>query len=149
MKKTPLILVAFLALFASCQQKPIPEGILDTAAITNLLTEVYMVEGLYMERTNNKPENMTNEIASTYDSLFKKYDLTPELFEKNLNYYSEHAEIYDTIHKRITQRLSYIDTTFCTNDTTQIEEEEIEEDTIATEEQDSVIKNPLQLLFSE
>lgn len=101
MKKTKLILIAFVALLVGCHNEPLPEGILDQEAMTNLLTDVYLLEGFYADRTNNQLDSVASEIRTSYDSLFHKHNVTPEQFENNLAYYAGQDDIYDSINQHV------------------------------------------------
>ena len=105
MKKIKLILISFSALLISCHSEPLPEGILNQKAMTELLTDVYLLEGAYTNYTKDQLDSATNQIKIDYDSLFHKHKITPEQFETNLTYYAEHATEYDTINQRVLRNI--------------------------------------------
>ena len=107
MKRNLYIVLATVMLLVGCKQhtKPLPDGILDTATMTQFMTEVIQLESFYAQESKNQLENLSNEIAISYDNLLADYNLTPESFEANLNYYSKHSDLYDSIHQRIIKNL--------------------------------------------
>ena len=106
MKKTVtfIILLTLTALNMSCGDR-VPRGVLDEETMVDFLVEAYQLEGFYAVESGYKYKSMKPQIVASYDSLFGKYGLTPESFDKTVEYSLKHAEQYEAIHQRVVDTL--------------------------------------------
>ncbi|QYJ69305.1 DUF4296 domain-containing protein [Flavobacterium litorale] len=97
-----------------------------------LLTEDEMVDILYditllQSMRSFKPQTLNDNNITTGNYVYAKYDIDSTTFVQNHNYYATQLDVYDRIHKRVTERIKK-------------EKEPIEEAVLAKAKQDSIDK---------
>lgn len=92
-------------LLAACHRDRIPADIIQPDTMVNFLTEAYLIEGFYAIESNYQYKEVTPQIQASYDMLLTKYHLTDDDFNRSVEYYTRHPELYDTIHARAIRHL--------------------------------------------
>ena len=103
--RTLLWLCLFLPLFYACHHERIPADVMQPDTMVNFLTEAYLLEGFYAIESNYQYQEVAPQIQASYDSLLSKYHVTGDDFNRSVDYYTRHPELYDTIHARAIRRL--------------------------------------------
>lgn len=102
---TAAILLTCIA--AGCHRSaPVPEGVLDQQAYVDLLTDLYLAEGLFAVESDFSYQHLDSSLVSAYDTLLARHRATPETFEISTAYYLQHRELSQQIHEQVMQNLS-------------------------------------------
>lgn len=104
------LLVAFAAIIiTSCgtpkarQQKP--KVLISQNTLTQVLTDVHLVEAAMNMRRNNGQE-FENQKNAIFDSVFAHYSITPQILEDNLLYYNQQPQIMEKVYQDIIDSLT-------------------------------------------
>jgi hypothetical protein len=99
-----LRIFALFALLLGCNQGK-PDHILETEAFIPVLRDILIadngVEALGLDVIGRNIER-----ERRYQIIYKKYQLTPETFLQNFEYYREKPEVMDEMYARIVDDLS-------------------------------------------
>ena len=111
--KIILSLLSILLLACTAPKTEILTGILSEAEFANMLKEVHLAEAAF-ERTKSKGlKNAKNTLANSYQSIYKKHDISASTFSKSLDYYAENPEklekIYTDVLGQLTNERSTLD----------------------------------------
>jgi hypothetical protein len=85
---------------SACMSDKTPNDIINHDRMTNLLTEVHLIDGrLYLVK--QEPDSLYKYGTGRYVALFKKYHTDSVQFKKSMNYYTsqplELQKMYDQI----------------------------------------------------
>lgn len=104
------LLVAFAAIIiAACgtpkarQQKP--KVLISQNTLTQVLTDVHLVEAAMNMRRNNGQE-FENQKNAIFDSVFVHYSITPQILEDNLLYYNQQPQIMEKVYQDVIDSLT-------------------------------------------
>ena len=100
-----LLVFCLLTAFSSCHQETLPPNVMDTATMTAFLTEAYLIEGYAEASRIESPDSTEVIVHATYDSLYKKYHITPADYDSSLNYYVRHPQLMEDIYRRISENI--------------------------------------------
>jgi hypothetical protein len=94
-------------LLFSCSGSSVPEGVIDRTRMTNLLTQVHLIDGgLYNVAQN--PDSLYKYGTGRYLALFKNFNTNPQQFKNSLKYYSSQPEdllaMYDQVLLNLKQK---------------------------------------------
>ena len=111
--KIILSILSVLLLACTTPKTEIPTEILSETEFANMLKEVHLAEAAF-ERTKSKGlKNAKNTLANSYQSIYKKYDVTDTTFSKSLDYYTKNPEklekIYTDVLGKLTNERSTLD----------------------------------------
>jgi hypothetical protein len=103
MKRIALLLV-FASLIA-CSRKPmvVPDDILAEKEMTELLTDLHLMQSSLNERMKEKPAGTHDDY---FELLLRKHKVTRENFLKSLKFYSDHPEVLNEVYDSVIVRLS-------------------------------------------
>jgi hypothetical protein len=98
-------------LLSACMGGKTPEDIINHNRMTNLLTDVHIIDGILYTAPQN-PDSLYKYGADKYVALFKKYHTDSVQFKKSLKYYAtqpvELAAIYDQVRISLKQKLDSV-----------------------------------------
>jgi len=95
------IFISFFLILSCAKSKP--SGIVSESKITEVLTEVSLVDG-YL---NTLPSDSAKRVMPVlYDKIFKKYDLDSATFVKNLDFYFGNPNLTDKIYVDVNKNLN-------------------------------------------
>ena len=105
--------MAVCMLFASCGFFRAPgkdkcDKILPREQMTDILTDIYMLEAFLREYQHFEPD-FQDSIQYYYRALFDKHEVDKEVFEEALNCYLLDRREIDIIHETMLNRLSLIE----------------------------------------
>lgn len=112
MKKNRILI--FLLLFlAGCTFFRAPgrdrcDKILSREKMTDLLTDIYLLEGYLLELQSINPQ-LQDSIADYYAGLLDRHDVTYQEFEQALSCYLLHEREMQQIHEDVLQRFSIME----------------------------------------
>ena len=115
--KIILSILSVLLLACTAPKTEILTGILSKAEFANMLKEVHLAEAAF-ERTKSKGlKNAKNTLANSYQSIYKKHDISASTFSKSLDYYAKNPEKLEKIYSVILEELNQERTTLSQQET--------------------------------
>lgn len=82
-----------------------PGDIIQPDSLVTILTEVHISEAILREmKTDTKHKEKTAQ--NYYSEIFAKHGITRHQYEKSIEYYQQHPEIYQDIYEKVITRLS-------------------------------------------
>jgi len=104
MNKTRFFKWIFLFLIGCCACSSFTKrssNILHIDSVAVLIAECFLIEGeIHVYQWSS---DATDYSLARYDSLFKKYDITPEIFMQNVRYYLTNKKYADTLMNRASE----------------------------------------------
>ena len=88
------------------QQKETPQDILSENIFINLLKDIHLAEAKFELHKTKGMENAKNELAHNYSTIYKTHEITPDDFDKTLDYYAQHPEKLEKIYTRVLEQLT-------------------------------------------
>ena len=111
--KIIILLLSILLLACTTPKIEIPTEILSETEFTNMLKEIHLEEAAFELNKSKGVINAKNSLATSYQSIYKKYDVDDSTFSKSLEYYAKHPEtleeIYSTVLEQLTGERSTLD----------------------------------------
>lgn len=105
------IFISFFLILSCAKSKP--SGVVSESKITEILTEVSIVDG-YL---NTLPSDSAKKVMPVlYDKIFDKYDIDSATFVKNLDFYFGNPNLTDKIYGDINKNLSKYEREFHVED---------------------------------
>jgi hypothetical protein len=105
---TDLLFVIFACAFcSSCSHKgdETPSNIISKDKMIAVLVDIHLAEASADNRLLNL-EQINSALATRYDSLFKKHDITFDQFKTSYDYYLAHADVLSEIYAEVVTELS-------------------------------------------
>lgn len=94
-----VLLVVVVAIISGCNRRP--DGVMSKELMTDVLFDIHRTEAVVEMTAKYRPLNEKQEI---YGSVFEKWGITKETFDRSLEWYAEHTDeinlIYDTLRMR-------------------------------------------------
>ena len=84
----------------------IPQDILSKNSFIGLLKDIHLAEAKFELHKTKGMENAKNELAHNYSSIYKKYEITVDDFDKTLDYYAQNTEKLEKIYTRVLEQLT-------------------------------------------
>ena len=84
----------------------IPQDILSKNSFIGLLKDIHLAEAKFELHKTKGMENAKNELAHNYSSIYKKYEITVDDFDKTLDYYTQNPEKLEKIYTRVLEQLT-------------------------------------------
>ena len=102
MKRLQLFIIPLLLLTA-CQKNKLPEGVLDEQRMINVLADMSVIDG-YMSSLMYT-DTLRIEGKSYYATVYKNHNISKEVFDKSLKYYSNQPVLLDSMYSKVTRKL--------------------------------------------
>ena len=107
------IFISFFLIISCAKSKP--EGVVSESKITEILTEVSILDG-YL---NQLPSDSSRKVMPVlYGKIFQKYDLDSASFVKNLDYYFGDPNLTEKIYTVVNKNLNKYEREFHAEDST-------------------------------
>ena len=99
-----------LFLLSACKWQTLPPDIWQKEQMAEFIIEAQLVKAKVdaQELPNQQKDSL---YASSYEELFAYYNTTREIWQKNIEYYSEKPEEMDEIYKEVVLRLTLLEST--------------------------------------
>ncbi|MCE1202447.1 MAG: DUF4296 domain-containing protein [Bacteroidia bacterium] len=81
-----------------------PKVLISQNTLTQVLTDVHLVEAAMNMRRNNGQEFESQKNA-IFDSVFVHYSITPQILEDNLLYYNQQPQIMEKVYQDVIDSL--------------------------------------------
>jgi len=98
-------------LFLSCSPSTenavgnMPTEIIQPDSLVIILTQIHIAEAILHElKTDTKHKEKTAQ--NYYSEIFAKHGITLDQYEKSIEYYQQHPEIYQDIYEEVITQLS-------------------------------------------
>jgi hypothetical protein len=104
--KIMILLLSVLLLACTAPKIEMPTGILSETEFANMLKEIHLEEAAFELNKNNKLENAKNNLANSYQSIYKKYDIDASAFNKSLDYYAKNPGKLEKIYTDVLEQLT-------------------------------------------
>ena len=104
--KIILSILSILLLACASPKTEIPTEILSKMEFASILKEIHVAEAAFELNKSKGLENAKNTLANSYQSIYKKYDITDSTFSKSLEYYAKHPEILEEIYSTVLEQLT-------------------------------------------
>ena len=88
-----------------CSQERVPSGVMDEPTMAAFLKEAYLLEGFYAVETGFQYDTLHPEMVASYDTLLASFGLTRDDFERSVEWYIRHPELYERIHDSVLARI--------------------------------------------
>lgn len=97
-------LIFFLAACSSGKDSRIPKNVLKKEKMAEVLTDVHIAEG----KLNNMPlTDSTKALARQYYAeIFKIHHITPEEFQRSMDFYMDNPKILEEVYEPVLQDLN-------------------------------------------
>jgi hypothetical protein len=102
-KRISFFLIIILVI-AGCKRDPKPSNAIDRKTFINVLVDVHIAEGMYLERQQIHLDSLQSK--SIYLSVLKKYNVSEERMLATTLYYSRHTKEYDKIFTEVLSKIS-------------------------------------------
>lgn len=93
-----------LIFLAACKGGGTPNGIINKEQMTNLLTEIHIVDGS-MYSVMQVPDTLYKYSTGKYLAVFKKYHTDSIQFRKSFKYYTSEPEVLQSIYEQIAKNI--------------------------------------------
>ena len=88
-----------------CSQERVPGDVMDEPTMAAFLKEAYLLEGFYAVETGFQYDTLHPEMVASYDTLLVSFGLTRDDFERSVDWYIRHPELYERIHDSVLARI--------------------------------------------
>ncbi len=107
MKKLTFIFILLIALVA-CKnedaENSIPPNVIPKEKMQKILVDMQLVEGaLIYERSQGRISDSLRDYY--FNSVFKKYKISNKQYDKSLNFYKDHLEVFDEMYEQVIKDL--------------------------------------------
>ena len=104
MHKYYKLFFSVLIFLTACSGNKIPNGIIAQDKMTNLLTDIHIVDGS-MYNVMQLPDSLYKYGTDKYQMVFRKYHTDSLQFRKSFQYYSAHPEKMEAMYEQITANI--------------------------------------------
>jgi len=104
--KIIILLLSILLLACTAPKIEIPTEILSETEFANMLKEIHLAEAAFELNKSKGVVNAKNNLANSYQTIYKKYDVDDSTFSKSLEYYAKHPEILEEIYSAVLEQLT-------------------------------------------
>src|SRR3569832_51978 len=101
MHKYYKLFFSVLIFLAACSGNKIPDGVIARDKMTNLLTDIHIVDGS-MYNVMQLPDSLYKYGTEKYQMVFRKYHTDSLQFKKSFQYYSSNPDKLQAIYEQIT-----------------------------------------------
>lgn len=99
-----LITVIFIASCSGEKKEKIPGDVIPEKEMTQLLTDLHLVEG-YIS-SGFARDSADQKLLNYYHTVFKKYGVTEEQFQKSFEFYLRHPKLLDGVYQDVLEEMS-------------------------------------------
>src|SRR6476646_7295037 len=102
-----LVLFSILTLLVSCGSKTnsVPSRIIPKDKMVDVLVDIHLAEAASDNHGLTKPE-INLMMASRYDTIFQKHEITFEQFKSSYDYYMNHPDEFSDIYSEVVNKLT-------------------------------------------
>ena len=104
--KIILTVLSILLLGCTAPETKIPTGILSEVEFANMLKDVHLVEAAFELNKSKGIEDAKNTLVNSYQSIYKKHNITDTTFSKSLDYYAKNPEKLEKTYADVLEQLT-------------------------------------------
>ncbi len=104
MHKYNKLFFSVLIFLIACKGNKAPDGIIQEEQMTNLLTDIHIVDGS-MYNMMQTPDTLYKYGTDKYRVLFKKYHTDSTQFKKSFKYYNVHPDRLQLMYEQIVKNI--------------------------------------------
>lgn len=108
-KQFAILFFAILLLF-SCSKKE-EKSYLSEDDFTRILFDIHLTDGVLTTK-NITSRGREYRPSFYYNSIYKKYDISPQQFDSCVTYYAQNSALYEKIYEKVIDSLNRMDTQF-------------------------------------
>lgn len=112
MLRVKFIIISSFLLFLSCA-KSAPDGIMDEDEMSELLTEVAMIDGYLNTLMIDSAKKV---LPVLYGNAFRKYNIDSTQFQKNLQYYLGNPPLAEKVYTQVNNSLKKLEREYFVED---------------------------------
>ena len=101
-------IIVTIIFFVGCT-KSLPEGIFSEKKMTDILFDIHIADG-YMYTFY--ADSLSDQKPNAYLSIYAKYNTDSAQIRENLQYYSEHPQVFQDIYADVSKRLQTTEQNF-------------------------------------
>jgi len=105
------IFLLFVTLFLSSCSKEEEKTYLSKDDFTRILFDIHLTDGVLTSK-NIVTRGKEYRPSFYYNSIYKKYDITPAQFDSCVSFYSQKSDLYEKIYERVIDSLNRMETQF-------------------------------------
>lgn len=98
-------IVAAMLLLASCGREHVPQGLMTPDELASFSAEAMLIEGYNSAVVSFGQDSLGYRMEEAYDSLYRKYDVTPEVYDSSMAYYARRPKQMNEIAQKIVELL--------------------------------------------
>lgn len=106
-----IIIVCLIAATTGCKHESVPDNLIDTATMTSIMTEYYIIDGYDYIVASRHPDSLGHQSKAAKDSMLAKYNISQADYDSSLVYYINHPKIFEVLFDRVLQRLEKLEKT--------------------------------------
>jgi len=110
MNKQLIFLLFTTLLLFSCSKKE-EKTYLSKDDFTRILFDIHLTDGVLTSK-NIVARGKDYRPSFYYNSIYKKYDITPEQFDSCVSFYTQNSDLYEKIYERVIDSLNRMETQF-------------------------------------
>lgn len=88
-------------LLQGCGKIIVPSDVMNEKTMVSFLKDAYTLEGFYAIETSFHYDSLYPQMRASYDSLLASYDISREDFERSIDWYSHHPEVFEKVHQSV------------------------------------------------
>lgn len=101
------IALLIVVCLSSCAHKPsVPSDIIQPDQMVKILEEICLTDGFFSAQTHFHFDTLHPEMIGCYDSLFPKFQVSPELFDTSFYWYVQHPDVFAPICDTLVAHMS-------------------------------------------
>ena len=99
------VLLLAVGVSAGCSRTAVPADVMHEEAMVDFLEQAYLLEGFYAIETGFQYDSLHPEMLASYDSLLASSGITRDDFERSVEWYGKHPDIYERVHDSVLARI--------------------------------------------
>lgn len=107
-KRISFLLLALMPLFTYCDRDRVPNYVLNEEEFTNLIVDIHIAEATYGQKRGSY-RSLDPEAFSYYKTVLEENNITKELLDTTIYWYSNHPKVYLKVYDRVIGRLSELE----------------------------------------
>jgi len=104
-----------LFIFGCSNKNPVPKDLIPEDSLIRIIVDMHLADAILIEPSVQQKQMVINK-SKFYNAVLKKHDISKDEFQKNLNYYSDNLEKFDSIYDKVIEELTVIQGNLITTD---------------------------------
>lgn len=100
-----IVSMSWVLLLTACHREKVPPEVLSHETMVAFTVEAYLIEGYSVGVVSHQRDTLSFVITEAYDSLYRKYHITPEIYDLSLDYYVHHPRQMQAIQRDVLKQI--------------------------------------------